>query len=214
MKKLLLTVTLCLACAAAFAQGKVRLVNDSVHCVYFTTDTSRLGAADGALAGQAYTLGAGAQTLRIELWAGTASTSLALVGTSDFNGMGTPGTFAGLNIILPNGFPAQVTTYFTVDVYDAAAGDYAGAAGGVGHYYGTSGLFTALPGTSSYLSIANHGAAPNAASTWADGTFAVGGSLPGATGAIGLSMNPIPEPTTLALAGLAGAALMIFRRRK
>jgi hypothetical protein len=212
MKKLLLTVTLCLACAAAFAQGKVRLVNDSLHMVYFTTDTSRL--IDSALAGQAYVLGGGAQTLTVELWAGTASTSLALMGNTSFTGQGTPGTFPGANITLPTGFPAQVVTFFDIYIYDTAGGSYSNSAASLNHYYGTSGLFTALPGSSSYLALISHNPAPNAASTWADGTWNLDTVLPGARGAISLSANVIPEPTTIALAGLGAAALVIFRRRR
>jgi hypothetical protein len=209
MKKLLLTVTLCLACAAAFAQGKVRLVNDSLHLVYFTTDTARLGAADGALAGQAYTLGNGGQTLRIELWSGTASTSLSLVGTTDFTGQPGVGVWAGLNITLPT---AAGSTFFAIDIYDAAAGDYQAASSGLGHYFGTSGLFTAnSSGTIAPNSLVQHGAPAN--STWADGTYNMDVLAPGYRGAVALSMN-VPEPTTIALAGLGAAALMIFRRRK
>src|SRR5262245_61600540 len=96
MKKLLLTVTLCLACAAAFAQGKVRLVNDSLHLVYFDP-----GANGGTNAGQAYLLGLGGQQLRIELWSGTASGSLSLVATTDFAQQASPGTWAGMNVTLP-----------------------------------------------------------------------------------------------------------------
>jgi hypothetical protein len=31
---------------------------------------------------------------------------------------------------------------------------------------------------------------------------------------IQLSINPVPEPSTLALAGLGGLSLLLFRRRK
>jgi hypothetical protein len=211
MKKLLLTVTLCLACAAAFAQGKIRLVNDSVHLCYFTTDTSHL--TDSSLAGQAYNLGmAAGQTLTIELWAGTSSTSLALAGSTAFAAGGTPGAFPGANITL-SGIAGGATAWFQVDIYDSASGSYAAAAASMGHYYGQSSIFTAVTGATAYNSIASHSPSPGAASTWADGTYQVGGSLPGATGAIALLAN-IPEPSTIAMVGLAGAALMIFRRRK
>jgi hypothetical protein len=77
----------------ALAQGKVRLVNDSLHLVYFTTLPGCLLPGDEGLAGQAYVLGEGQEALRIELWAGTASTSLSLVATTDFAGQaGAEGT--------------------------------------------------------------------------------------------------------------------------
>jgi hypothetical protein len=200
MKKLLLTVTLCLACAAAFAQGKVRLVNDSLHLIYF--------AGGGTNAGGAYLLGQGGQTLTIELWSGTSSTALSRVAVTDFAQQASPGTWAGMNVTLPT---AAGQTFFAIDIYDVAAGDYATASTTPGHFYGTSGLFTAFSsGVTAYFSLVQH--TSPAFSTWADGTFPLDAVLPGARGAIGLQQ--VPEPATLALAGLGAAALLIFRRRK
>jgi hypothetical protein len=206
MKKLLLTVTLCLACAAAFAQGKVRLVNDSLHLVYFDP-----GSNGGTNAGQAYVLGMGGQTLTIELWAGTASTGLSRVAVTDFSGQGSAGTWAGANITLPSpNYPAGLT-YFTIDIYDIAAGSYAAASTTAGHFYGTSGLFTSTAsGVTAYFSLVQHGSP--GLSTWTDGTYNLDTISPGFRGSVMLTQ--VPEPTTIALAGLGAAALMIFRRRK
>jgi len=57
---------------------------------------------------------------------------------------------------------------------------------------------------------------------WSNGTGAPNASPPviatavltGAAGYNGLVLAPIPEPSTIALAGLGAAALLIFRRRK
>jgi hypothetical protein len=203
MKKLLLTVTLCLACAAAFAQGKVRLVNDSLHLVYFDP-----GSNGGTNAGQAYLLGMGGQTLRIELWSGTASGALSLASGTDFAQQASPGTWAGQNVTLST---AAGATFFVIDIYDSAAGSYQSASTTAGHFYGTSGLFSAnASGTIAYNSLVNHASPAN--STFADGTWALDTVSPGFRGAIMLTQ--VPEPATIAMAGLAGAALMIFRRRK
>jgi hypothetical protein len=203
MKKLLLTVTLCLACAAAFAQGKVRLVNDSLHLVYFDP-----GSNGGTNAGGAYVLGMGGQTLRIELWSGTASGALSLVATTDFVGQPGVGVWNGMNVTLPT---AAGATFFAIDIYDGAAGSYQVASTTAGHFYGTSGLFLAnASSTIAYNSLVNHNSPAN--SQWADGTFNLDTLALGYRGSI--TLTQVPEPATIALAGLAGAALMIFRRRK
>src|SRR5262245_31459287 len=100
MKGLLPAIVLVLWSFGALAQGKVRFVNDSLHCVYFTTDTSLLLIADQGLAGQAVPSTNGPLpsgiTLVPELWAGTSQSSLGFVGT-DINlfNTGIPGTFDG-----------------------------------------------------------------------------------------------------------------------
>jgi hypothetical protein len=209
MKKLLLTVTLCLACAAAFAQGKVRLVNDSLHLVYWNPNAALLAAGDSSLAGLGYTLAQGNQTLRIELWSGTASTALTLAATTDFAGQaGAIGTWGGMNVTLGT---AAGPTFFNIEIYDAAAGSYDVASTTAGHYFGSSGIFTTVSSsTIAYNSLVNHNAPAN--STWANGTWNLDNLSAGFRGSI--SLQQVPEPTTIALAGLGAAALMIFRRRK
>jgi hypothetical protein len=201
MKKLLLTVTLCLACAAAFAQGKVRLVNDSLHLVYWQ---------QGATAGQGYLAGQGGITLTIELWAGTSSTALSRVAVTDFAQQASAGTWAGMNVALPSPNFPNGPTFFDIEIYDVAGGSYSNAVN-AGLYFGTSGMFTANSSSvAAYFSLVQH--ISPAFSTWADGTVNLDTIVPGYRGAIGL--QTIPEPTTIALAGLGGAALMIFRRRR
>src|SRR6516225_11066901 len=56
--KILFSLLLTFAMATpVLAQGKVRLVNDSLHLVYFNPNTAFLLPGDAALAGQAYALG-------------------------------------------------------------------------------------------------------------------------------------------------------------
>jgi hypothetical protein len=204
-----LLLTLCMA-TPALAQGKIRLVNDSLHLVYFNPDPAFLLNGDAALAGQAYTLGDTSQTLRIELWAGTSSTSLSLVATTDFAGQaGAVGTWAGMNVTLPTGYPGGAATFFTIDIYDAAAGSWQVATTTSGHYNGTSGLFVAVSSsTIAYNSLVNHNSP--ASSTWANGTWNLDSLSPGFRGAITLVAGP--EPSTFALGCLGFALLLVGRR--
>jgi hypothetical protein len=210
MKKLILTVTVTLACVGAFAQGKVRLENNSLHLLYFTTDTSHLLAADQALAGLA-TLsngqGANGTTLAVDLWAGTSSGALAKIGQTSITSGALGGTFTGANY---STVPFTGVGFFQVQVYSLAAGSFASASTNSNQYYGASPVFTST--TSSgvpYFSIVQ--LTTPASSTWAVGSFDLGANN---RGAISLQANIIPEPTTAALAGLALAGLAIFRRRK
>jgi hypothetical protein len=213
MKKLILTCTVALACVGAFAQGKVRFVNDSLHLVYFTTDTTHLLAADQALAGQG-TLsngqGANGQTLAADLWVGTSSSGLTKTATTSFTTGGLAGTFTGANVAMASPFNNPLTYFFQVQVYDAASGSYASASTNSGHYYGESTVFQSSASSgAAYFSIVQ--LTTPASSTWAIGSFDLGA---GNRGAISLQANLIPEPATAALAGLALASVAILRRRK
>jgi hypothetical protein len=207
--KMLLSLLFSLAMATpALAQGKIRLVNDSLHLVYW--DPSGAWNPPG-YSGQVYTNGAAGLGLAIELWAGTSSTALTLVGSTSFAGQVTPGTWTGMNILLPNGFPAGALTYFRVEIYDQAAGSFEHARFSY-YVYGASPIFTALPGVAAYNSIASHIPSPGATSTWADGTYNLDGDVfPGARGAIMLTSGP--EPSTFAF-GCLGFALLLLRRRE
>jgi len=227
MKKLVLTSAIALACVGAFAQGKVRFVNDSVHLLYFTTDAQKLDSADAGLAGQALPSNGngslGAHSIIVDLFAGTSSSSLSRVSTTSFSSGGTAGTFVGANVSMTpggtgfNGTAAvpSGTDFFQVLAYDSAAGSYAAALAGNGFYYGSSPIFTTVAGSGTpYNSIASP--STPAFSTWAAGTSdqSAATGLAGARGAIQIQLNLVPEPSTIALAGLSAAALAIFRRRK
>ena len=184
----------------ALAQGKVRLVNDSLHLVYWEPG--------GPGGGQPYFVGDRGITLVIELWAGTSSTALGLVATTGFGGQaGAAGTWAGLNVTLPT---AAGPTFFDIYIYDAAAGNYWGTMTNFPpRYHGTSGLFTTVSsGTIAYNSLVNHNSP--ASSTWANGTWNLDSVSPGFRGAIELTITP--EPSNFALACL-GFALLVLRRR-
>jgi hypothetical protein len=68
-------------------------------------------------------------------------------------------------------------------------------------YFGYSPIFTFTPSANPlvYNSLVNAGG--TAQSSWAAAPILV-------------NHNPVPEPTSMALAGLGAASLLIFRRRK
>lgn len=202
MKKTLLTLALVAASVAAFAQGKIQFGNDSNH--YFVIGVALAGDAGGGIADTAGNTASGAvgaipisplpsgKTLLAALYAGanlTLQTSIPLLGTDWLQA----GRMANKNILLTGvaGGTAQNFQIVVADIIGQTPARDAAAA-----YYGTSGVFTAIPGTSlAYPTMLPGGPS---ASTWAPANLVI---------------NAIPEPASFALAGL-GAALLIFRRRK
>lgn len=135
-----------------------------------------------------------ASNLRIDLYgyAGTGAGSFALL-TSVPMSASVPGIFGPLN--WNSTLPGGSASTFQVRVFDPA-----------GLLGGQSSIFTMQPGASiAYNSLFNPGG--TTLSTWAAGTQVV----PGGFGAIGVTV--VPEPTSMVLAGLGAASLLMFRRR-
>jgi hypothetical protein len=217
MKKTLLTLALVTASVAGFAQGKISLANDTLHLVYFSTDTTKLAAGDQALAGKAMssavTLASG-RALSVDLYAGSSAGTLSLVGTTSF-GAAQPaaGKWVATSIDLPSPtFPASTLAYFQINIHEVGSTSATDAWSKTGVYGGVSTVFTAKPQPASYSPI--YQTAGVVASTWATGSFDLGYISPGQKGAIELTSVNVPEPASFALAGLGAAALVIFRRRK
>jgi len=200
MKKTILTLALVAATAvSSFAQGKVTFGNDS-------TRLFQIGiTAPGDVAGP-ITAGpmASGLTLVASLYAG-APGSLALQTSINITGTDflAPGRMANKAVILS--VPGGVAQTFQIIFTDGGGTRPANLNGlatydqfGATTYFGTSGLFTAVPGTSIAYPFLYQTTSP-VLSTWAAGP---------------LTINAVPEPSSIVLAGLGAASLLMFRRRK
>lgn len=203
MKKTLAILAACAVATGAFAQGKVTFGNDANHLIVFTTDVGSLTSASGtsfaSLAGLALPqLGTAQNTANLftaQLFAGTTVGNVnTLVATQAPVGIaGNPdGRLANQTVILPNGFPASVATFFQIYVWETSAGSYANALSG-GYIAGATDVFSATPGSFAYNFLT---------------------TSPDWVGPITLTGGIIPEPSTFVLAGLGLASLLLFRRRK
>ncbi len=200
MKKTLLTLALAVVSVAAFAQGKVNMVNDATRLVYFTSTT----AADAALSGhEAPAVLPSGRQLIVDLYGGATAGSMVLQSSTTLAG----GLFGPNNFVSPN-MAGGVVGFWQIQVREAAFPTEA-ASSAAGGYAGHSVIFQGKSGSSlAYNSIISP-LANNFASTWAAGTFDLGG---GNFGAIPIGL--VPEPSSMALAGLGAASLLLFRRRK
>jgi hypothetical protein len=191
MKSSLLIVALLLTSISAVAQGKVSFNNDSSHLFVLGSTLSQ----DAALGGGDATVGnfTGAilasplpsgLTLQVTLYAGTTVSSLSLQTTIilDVNGVTTPGRMVSKGIIfadIPGGTPANfqivltdigATLPATIDNSVPASSQVLGAT-----YFGTSGAFTATPGTGiSYPGLVSGGPA---GSTWTPANLVINAAL-------------------------------------
>jgi hypothetical protein len=212
MKKLITTLAITAVCVGAFAQGKVGFVNDSLHAYYLDTSTSNLRPADQGLAGQRTPLLGNLPSgvsLRADLWAGTSAASLTLISSTTMSGS-IAGRQLTSNVTLPVGIPGGVPQFFQVQIRDSLFAT-AGEAEAGGSYFGYGTIFTTIPGTGAGYNSIIQTIAP-ASSTWAVGTYDLGAS---GFGAIKVGIPGIvPEPSSMVLAGLGAASLLMFRRKK
>lgn len=198
MKKLALTLCLLAAATAAFAQGTVKFANTSTTLV--TVDGAGIPGTPGTYYFGLFTAAVGTTDPLQFSFTGVYGTNTAAVGRFQ----GGPNT----GIAVP-GWATGVERAFIVAGWSANMGhDFQTAwaqpgflAPATGWYFGWSAIGRGSPG----------------------GTDALGnpvpalvsfGAAPGITTGFGLPMLPVPEPTSMALAGLGAAALLIFRRRK
>jgi len=181
-----------LACLGLYAQGYVSFGNNSTHLVVFNSDTSMLPTAYQSLAGLAVPqLGTAANTMSAFtaqlVYGATASTMTGLYSVAAGQDGFADGRLANKSVQL-TGLPGGTAAYFQVRVYETAAGSWSAAQGGT-WASGASTVFTVVPGASTPNSIVS--TISPAFSTWAAGNIV---------------LSSVPEPSTMALAGL-GAAL-------
>lgn len=200
MKKILVTTLLSVVAAGAvMAQGRVNFNNTGVTPIRISDGgelTLILGTASVG------TFGIGPASAQIRLYAGLTSSSLApvLIGTAadqEFvpNTANTAlaavqGTFAGGSNLALAGYDgsAPVFLQFTASA-TGAAGQWAGVP-----FFGESPIIQVNLATGLGTATTLFGTGPN---QWD-----------------GLTMTPVPEPSSMALAGLGAASLLFFRRRK
>jgi hypothetical protein len=198
MKKTILTLAMVAITAASFAQGRLTIANDS----------TRLFQLNGTSIN-------GTENLMLALYAGTSSGSMALQTSFALTGANylSPGRMANKPFTLV-GVPGGSQQFFNIIIVDTGAdllnsidgaqfarnadstssNPTASAALGA-TLYGSSGLFQFTPSTSA-ISAPFIYAPP---STWVAGS---------------VHITAVPEPSSMALAGLGAASLLIFRRRK
>lgn len=185
MKKLIATTLASVVALGAFAQGQISFKNlNSSPAI-----NAKVFLSDGTttLSGSQYMAG---------LFAGTTAANMTQVAgvAIPFLTGGAAGYFSGGTVTLP-GIPGGAPAFFEVVAWNTAAGaTFAAAKLNNGpNSWGQSSVFSITPGD------------PN-------------GTPPGTpaflVGLTSFNLVGVPEPSSLALAGLGAAALLIFRRRK
>jgi len=207
MKKTIVSTLLCLVTAVSvMAQGRVNFAPTSATPVRISANGDGSGAVVLGTASTA-AFGIGPASARIQLYASANSADLALSSVAAFqsltpvligtganltsvtNNAGTiasaQGTFAGGNPLpIPGNTGTPLFFRFTASSIN-------------GLYAGLSGIIAVTPTISPAAAGAMFATGADTANTWG-----------------GITMVPVPEPTSIALAGIGAASLVIFRRRK
>jgi len=158
--------------------------------VNFINIVGSLNAPDFASDGTTKLSGAG---FTAELLAGASAGSLATVASTGFLSGAGAGYFSGGTVTLASIAPGA-TGFFQVRIFSASSGSFAAAqAANLANTWAASSVFSVVTGGA--------GTPPSTPSALA--------------GLTSLTLNSgVPEPSSLALAGLGAAALLVFRRRK
>jgi hypothetical protein len=204
MKKLACLAGFALCAMGAFAQGTIIFGNDAATLVTTNNDFN---------SGPALS----AMQVRVTLWYSTAVSAPAL--PSWFNGwsfagwtQSTPTTADNAGVPLAGRFAGGTQT---LDTAAGGSSPWVFVAGWTGGYADFASAYAAA--------ILDDFTAFGVSGTWQNPTGNPNGAPPtpavsmvlGGAGFNGLVLRPIiPEPSSLALAGLGAAALLVFRRRK
>jgi len=210
MKKLIAStiagISLFAIAASSFGQGTITFQNSTVTSpVTFGPLASNPGAREFGAAGLfTYGLYVGASTA-------TSFSQLTLMDTvaspnAPSSTFFTAGALSGGNVTgqgnvgAANGFAGLVSgTTYVVSVAGWTAADGSSLAAAIAS--GAQGLLIGTTGLGSITAVSGSTPVPN--------VFGTGAGQLGA-----FTLNPVPEPTTIALGGLGAAALLFFRRRK
>jgi hypothetical protein len=200
MKKTLLTLTLAVLSVAAFGQGRVALQLGAP--VLFSTDSTKLLAADSSLAGSAIPNdpAKSSSTFWLALYGSSTAAGTVQDGTLTYLtsiqinlGTGAPDGYTLTKSLSTSLLTGGVSSWFQFAAYSGTSTTtYATAT----VYRGYGDVFTMTP-TSGSTAYAN--TLTSSTSTYDQKSF---------------SVSLVPEPSSFALAGLGAAAMLIFRRRK
>ena len=222
MKKQIITTSiLAIMAASAFGQGQVAFKTTvTKNAVFYSTDKTTATLALVAVDGTAGVLGA----VNYEFYSAPNGTVLtAANGLPNFSGwIGTavgavtyaaPGVVSpAITITLPSasgvaGTPAEVELFaYTGSLGAPTAFGYSGSTFNGGSFTFSGNGIVYSDGALGWSQGTGN---PNGAPPTQPGTL-----LTGATGLGALVLQPVPEPSTIALGGLGAAALLLFRRRK
>jgi len=204
MKKLTTIAVVALAvCGSAFAQGTLTCVNNAATVIQ--TDTS-------AISGNAKSNSA-AGSVKLQIYYVPETGAFASTAPAAINASGVLGPWVALgateSLIAPGRFSSG--TRSTGNEVTGGASVWLDVVGWLGSY---ADLATALAQSAPPV--------VGFSGVWSNVTGAPNGAPPtnpqplvlGPTGFNGLTVAPVPEPSTIALGGLAAAAFLAFRRRK
>jgi hypothetical protein len=211
MKKLLVTTAATLMTVAVFAQGTVYFSNNAFEKI----STGALGSAASTWAQMPATAG----LLNFGLFYGTGATqpaALSFLGVTGYNSATKPGLIVNAADNSITALPVPGTTPGETDVWVQIAGwtatfgtNWAGAKAAAqtttGDYWGQSAVVNAAATAGGLGPTTGPGAIIWQLPSGTDPTRIAGGFA---------VFTPVPEPTTITLAGLGVAAMLIFRRRK
>jgi hypothetical protein len=223
MKKLLLTLSAVLGVsAAAFGQGSV-IVQNNAAPDFAGVNTVSTNANDATVAD--YYTG----TMTLEIFAVQNATLATLqADESGINADSGPGNLnAALALLAADGFALQTINGGSNAVLSVSGGTFGNGTDTIG----TSSTLTAsgstvntdyaIVGQATIAGVLREGVlalVPSATGAAAPGTpINMNNIWPGSNAAgqaFNLYLQPVPEPTTLALAGLGGLSMLFLRRRK
>ena len=197
MKKLAAILCLSALTTGAFAQGLVNFFNSATTLSSATINGTSSAAANSRAPGGAWYYG---------LLIGSGNNANAFTFTGNYaTNLAVAGRFTGGANVAAGGWGAGISTNYAVAIWSAS----------LGHDFQTAWLSGTFNGQGNFgLSAVATGIAGGAGQPASPSYNLFGGATGIQSGFNANVVGTVPEPTSMALAGLGAAALMIFRRRK